>query len=143
MQRFWEVEEPSAPVSPTAEDQWCEDYFKKSTSRDSSGRFCVALPFRNLFSHAINDQTSPNHSLGDSRSIALKLFYNLERRLAKDPELYVAYRKFMSTYRTLDHMVLAPAPGKYFIPHHAVLKADGDMSKIRVVFDASSVSSLI
>jgi len=32
-------------------------------------------------------------------------------------------------------------PGKYFIPHHAVLKADGDMAKIRVVFDASSTSS--
>ncbi|KAF0769852.1 Integrase catalytic domain-containing protein, partial [Aphis craccivora] len=141
MQSFWAVEEPSAPVSPTTEDQWCEEYFRRSTFRDSSGRFCVALPFRDLFVRAVDDQTSPNHSLGDSRSTALKRFYNLEKRLAKDFELYVAYRKFMSTYRTLGHMVPAPQPGKYFIPHHAVLKADGDMSKIRVVFDASSVSS--
>lgn len=47
----------------------------------------------------------------------------------------------MSTYQALGHMVPAPVPGKYFIPHHAVLKADGDVSKIRVVFDASSASS--
>lgn len=47
----------------------------------------------------------------------------------------------MSTYQSLGHMVPAPEPGKYFIPHHAVLKADGDVSEICVVFDASSVSS--
>ncbi|XP_025205862.1 uncharacterized protein LOC112602140 [Melanaphis sacchari] len=141
LQKFWLVEEPAAPTSPTTEDQWCEEYFTKSTSRDSTGRFCVALPFRHLFTSPIQDQDTPRHGLGDSRSIALKRFYNLERRLAKDSALYAAYRKFMSTYRTLGHMVPAPEPGKYFIPHHAVLKADGDVSKIRVVFDASSASS--
>jgi hypothetical protein len=39
-------------------------------------------------------------------------------------------------------MVPAPEPGKSFISHHAVLKADGDVSKLRDVFDASSVSSI-
>ncbi|CAI6347553.1 unnamed protein product [Macrosiphum euphorbiae] len=141
LQQFWLVEEPTAPTSPTTEDQWCEEYFTKSTSRDSTGRFCVALPFRHLFASTAQQQDTPRHGLGDSRSIALKRFYNLEKRLAKDSELYAAYRKFMSTYQTLGHMVPAPEPGKYFIPHHAVLKADGDMSKIRVVFDASSASS--
>jgi hypothetical protein len=71
----------------------------------------------------------------------LKRFYNLEKRLTKDAELYAAYRKFMSTYQALGHMVPFPEPGKYFISHHAVLKADGDVSKIRVVFDASFASS--
>lgn len=123
-------------MSPTTEDQWCEEYFTKSTSRDSTGRFCVALPFRHLFS-----DSSQHHGLGDSRAIALKRFHNLEKRLTKNSELYAAYRKFMSTYQSLGHMVPAPEPGKYFIPHHAVLKADGDVSEICVVFDASSVSS--
>jgi len=141
LQKFWLVEEPAAPTSPTTEDQWCEEYFTKSTSRDSTGRFCVALPFRHLFTSPIQDQDTPRHGLGDSRSIALKRFYNLERRLAKDSALYAAYRNFMSTYQSLGHMVRAPTPGTYFIPHHAVLKADGDVSKIRVVFDASSASS--
>lgn len=84
LQSFWAVEEPSAPVSPTTEDQWCEEHFKKSMSRDSSGRFCVALPFRDLFVHTVDYQASSSHNLGDYRSIALKRFYNLEKRLAKD-----------------------------------------------------------
>ncbi|XP_008178271.1 uncharacterized protein LOC103307771 [Acyrthosiphon pisum] len=141
LSRFWEIEEPAASVSPTTEEQWCETFFKNSTSRDSSGRFCVAFPFHDLFTNSVQFQTLSPHGLGESRSVALKRFHNLERRLAKDAELYAAYRQFMSTYLRLGHMVLAPEPGKYFIPHHAVLKADGDMSKIRVVFDASSVSS--
>ncbi|CAI6362720.1 unnamed protein product [Macrosiphum euphorbiae] len=110
LQQFWLVEEPTAPTSPTTEDQWCEEYFTKSTSRDSTGRFCVALPFRHLFASTAQQQDTPRHGLGDSRSIALKRFYNLEKRLAKDSELYAAYRKFMSTYQTLGHMVPAPEP---------------------------------
>ncbi|XP_008180804.1 uncharacterized protein LOC103308715 [Acyrthosiphon pisum] len=142
LQKFWLVEEPAVPSSPTTEDQWCEEYFKTSTSRDTTGRFCVALPFRHLFTDSDQHQdATPRHGLGDSRSIALKRFYNLEKRLTKDSVLYAAYRKFMSTYQSLGHMVPAPAPGTYFISHHAVLKADGDVSKIRVVFDASSASS--
>ncbi|CAI6364994.1 unnamed protein product [Macrosiphum euphorbiae] len=141
IKKFWLIEEPAAPSSPTTENQWCEEYFIKSTSRDTTGRFCVALPFRHLFTGSTQQQGTSRHGLGDSRSIAMKRFYNLEKRLAKDPALYAAYRQFMSTYRSLGHMVPAPSPGIYFIPHHAVFKTDGDMSKIRVVFDASSVSS--
>ncbi|XP_008188407.1 uncharacterized protein LOC103310822 [Acyrthosiphon pisum] len=141
IKKFWLIEEPAAPSSPTTEDQWCEEYFTKSTSRDTTGRFCVALPFRHLFTGPTQQHGTSRHGLGDSRFIALKIFYNLEKRLAKDPVLYAAYRQFMSTYRSLGHMVPAPSPGIYFIPHHAVFKADGDVSKIRVVFDASSASS--
>lgn len=141
LQRFWSVEEPVAPEVPTTEDQWCEEYYLKSTSRDPSGRFCVALPFRDLFIVPNLSTSTSIHGLGDSRITAMKRFYNLEKRLNKDPGLYVAYRKFMSEYQTLGHMVPASEPGVYFIPHHAVLKTDGDLSKIRVVFDASAVSS--
>lgn len=38
-------------------------------------------------------------------------------------------------------MKVASRPGKYFIPHHALVKRDGDVSKLRVVFDASAKSS--
>jgi len=94
-----------------------------------------------LFTGAIHHQDTPRHGLGDSRSISMKRFYNLEKCLAKDAVLYAAYPKFMSTYQSLGYMVPALSPGTYFITHHTVLKADGDVSKIRVVFDASSASS--
>ncbi|XP_022164862.1 uncharacterized protein LOC111029924 [Myzus persicae] len=104
--------------------------FVKTTYRAPCGRFCVALPFR------------PNaHELGESRSLALKRFYNLERKLMKEPQIYAAFCKFMNDYQRLGHMEVARQAGKYYIPHHAVLKSDGDISKLRVVFDASARSS--
>lgn len=35
----------------------------------------------------------------------------------------------MTEYQTLGHMAPAPEAGRYFIPHHTVLKFDGDLSK--------------
>ncbi|XP_027841166.2 uncharacterized protein LOC114122642 [Aphis gossypii] len=141
LSRFWSIEEPDAPVVPTTEDQWCEDYFSKTTSHDSSGRFCVALPFRDLFTASGSLSSTSFHGHGDSRVSALKRFHNLEKPLNKDSNLYAAYRKFMSDSQTLGHMVPAAEAGRYFKPHHAVLKSDGDLSKIRVVFDVSAISS--
>lgn len=150
LRQFWTVEEPSVPEHPTTEDALCENWFVKTVSRDSSGRFCVALPFRDnvmpvAFRSPDNPTISNNYSttngLGDSRSLALKRLFNLERRLTKDVKLYDAYRKFMNEYLSLGHMKLATEPGKYFIPHHAVMRQEGDLSKLRVVFDASASSS--
>ncbi|XP_008186007.1 uncharacterized protein LOC103310228 [Acyrthosiphon pisum] len=47
----------------------------------------------------------------------------------------------MDDYRSLGHMKLAAEPGKYFIPHHPVVKRCKEELKIRVVFDASATSS--
>lgn len=149
LQKFWNIEEPDIPDMPTTEDEQCEAWFQKSTRRDISGRFYVALPFRS----AIYTQTEPSTmqkalthggsltDLGSSRSLALSRLYNLERRLAKDSELYTAYRNFMEDYLALGHMKLASVPGKYFIPHHAVVKREEKGLKIRVVFDASAKST--
>lgn len=153
--KFWTVEELDHSLTPTTEDQLCESLFSSTTQRLPSGQFCVALPFRDkMFFHKSRTSPTPNtieaslpgsclstHGLGDSRSLAQKRFYNQERRLMKNPQLYTAYRNFMTEYEKLGHMELAKQPGKYFIPHHAVLKADGDVSKLRVVFDASAISS--
>jgi len=80
-----------------------------ASTRDTSGRFCVALPFRS----AVCGRTEPSvfrkglihggspADLGLSRSLALNRLYNLERRLAKDSDLYVAYRNFMKEYLTV------------------------------------------
>lgn len=47
----------------------------------------------------------------------------------------------MLEYESLGHMAVAPSPGKYFIPHHPILKEPSNLSKIRVVFDASATAS--
>lgn len=70
--------------------------------------------------------------------MALKRLYNLQQRLSKNSELYDAYRLFMDEYLSLRHMKIATRPGQYFVSHHAVVKHDGDVSKLRVVFDASA-----
>lgn len=145
-QKFWNIEEILPPVLPTTDDQLCEALFIKTTHRDTNGRFCVALPFRDdMWSNF--PKTSDNiilstHGLGDARSLALKRIFNLEHRLNKDPKLYDAYRLFMNEYKSLGHMQLAKQSGKYFIPHHAVVKKDdNNISIIRVVFDASAPTS--
>ncbi|CAI6354410.1 unnamed protein product [Macrosiphum euphorbiae] len=52
--------------------------------------------------------------------MALSRFYNLERKLQRDANLYDEYRKFMVEYEELGHMKPAKSKGTYFIPHHAV-----------------------
>lgn len=47
----------------------------------------------------------------------------------------------MEDYVSLEYVKIATRPGRYIIPHHAVMTQDGDVSKIRVIFDASAHSS--
>lgn len=47
----------------------------------------------------------------------------------------------MNEYLSFGHICTADKPGKYFIPHHAVVKRENGKMKIRVVFDASAKSS--
>ncbi|XP_074038689.1 uncharacterized protein [Leptinotarsa decemlineata] len=128
---LWELEQVPAAPSFTKEDMEAEELYKSSVSRDSSGRFCVALPFK------IVQPTFPN-----SRDIALKRFLSLERRLRNDPNTYSQYSDFMREYLSLNHMELisdiTPSPSHYYIPHHCVLKPESTTTKLRVVFDASS-----
>lgn len=57
----------------------------------------------------------------------------------KDLELCTAYREFMDKYAKFGQMKPATHRGKYFIPHHAVVKRNEQ--GIRVVFDASTKTS--
>lgn len=142
LQRIWEIEEPEVQDIPTTEDAQCEDWFVKTISLDTTGRFCVRLPFRSVIVSQGHSTAVQLPELGRSRSMAMNRLYNLERRLIKEPELYEAYRIFMNEYLALGHMKLVPQnSGQYFIPHHAVVKRGESGLKIRVVFDASAKSS--
>lgn len=94
-----------------------------------NGEYFVHLPIR--------PDTSVR-SFSGMRDVALRRFYQLERKLQGDPVLHKAYKQFMKEYEELGHMSISEKPGKYFIPHHAVYKMDGDKIKLRVVFDASA-----
>lgn len=131
VQKFWEVEEVSSvPVPSEAEE--CEQHFQATHRRDQTGRYVVQMPLKENAAE-----------LSDSRSMALKRFYILERRFAQDPDLKQQYAEFMADYERLGHCEeikeSEDSEGvKWYLPHHAVLRPSNTTTKCRVVFDASA-----
>lgn len=136
IKRFWQIEEVETSPSPhTGEEEECEEFFRSTYRRDSIGRYIVKLPTRDNVTQ-----------LSDNRSLALRRFFLLERRLLKDPELHLQYSKFIEEYISLGHcrevIEANDPPGKlkYYMPHHAVYRPTSSSTKLRVVFDASAKS---
>lgn len=141
LQLFWNSEETTEQLPKnnySKEETECENHFKTTTHRDSSGRFILSLPLKPNFSQ-----------LGDTFQIALKRFYALEQKLDKNPEIKQSYCDFISEYKTLGHMseispdIANPNPTypSYYLPHHCVEKSDSLTTRLRVVFDGSAASS--
>lgn len=61
IEKFWSIEELTNKSTFSQEEIDCETHFKEHVTRDSSGRYIVALPFK-----------SPPSTLGDSKQNALK-----------------------------------------------------------------------
>ncbi|XP_072403142.1 uncharacterized protein [Diabrotica undecimpunctata] len=134
LSRFWEIEECSGTKLQSPEELLCEEHFKSTFRRNLDGRFIVSIPFK-----------SQVDSLGESRSIAQRRFYSLEKRLLNDPIMKEQYVAFMEEYLSLGHMsrvtdCTLPVHSYYF-PHHGVMKQDSLTTKLRVVFDGSCPSS--
>lgn len=118
----------------TEEDIKCENHFKLTTKRDSSGRYIVALPLKS------------DAKLGDSKSTAMKCLLRLQNQFEINSELEYQYRAFIDEYLQLGHMEEVPenewdAPNCYYIPHHPVIKMSSSTTKLRVVFNASCKTS--
>ncbi|UYV67106.1 hypothetical protein LAZ67_4003903 [Cordylochernes scorpioides] len=128
VEKFWKLE--SIPDVTSISKDESEIHFVKTYGRDSTGRYVVQLPFRN------------GCQLGDSRSNAIKRLCSLERYLIPRPEVYDQYRSFIKEYLELGHMSLVPKEdiikGRYYLPHHPVIKEKSCTTKLRVVFDASA-----
>lgn len=123
VRRFWECETMQEERVQNPLDSWAEENFARTHKQDENGRYIVTIPI-----------DPKAQSLGESRTIALRRFHQLERRLRRDPELREKYVSFMHEYEHLNHMQVATGPPSechYYIPHHAVT------AKFRVVFDAS------
>ena len=76
---------------------------------------------------------------------ALRRFYALENKFAKNPSLKAEYSNFLQEYESLGHMPKIQdnesVSEGFFLPHHAVIKQESLTTKIRVVFDGSAKSS--
>ena len=127
LERFWQLEEPTLTheaIDPDAER--AEDHFLKTHYRLESGRYGVRLPFKD-----------DPPEVGDSSGIALRRFYNLERKFKINEAFADKYHEFLTEYLELGHMSLATTPAKFVIPHHGITKQGADGVKLKAVFDAS------
>lgn len=92
IEKFWTIEEVPEVQAITTEEEECENHFRTTYHRDSSGRFVVQLPLKENI-----------NQLSDCRSLALKRFYLLEQRLARNPSLREQYVEFIREYERLGH----------------------------------------
>ncbi|XP_039451697.1 uncharacterized protein LOC120430658 [Culex pipiens pallens] len=136
IQRFWQVEDIESATQVSTEQEECEAFFASTHKRDTTGRYEVRLPFRPVVA-----------KLDDNRSLALRRFLSLERRLARDPDLKQQYGEFIREYEELGHCKSVdeaddlPNTSRYYMPHHAILRPSSSTTKLRVVFDASAKMS--
>ncbi|XP_052567505.1 uncharacterized protein LOC128093784 [Culex pipiens pallens] len=136
IQRFWQVEDIDSATAVSTEQEECEAFFASTHKRDPTGRYEVRLPFRPVVA-----------KLDDNRSLALRRFLSLERRLARDPALKLQYGEFIREYEELGHCKSVeetddlPNTNRYYMPHHAILRPSSSTTKLRVVFDASAKMS--
>lgn len=136
LRKFWELEDlpccRANEISCSEDERICEDLFTQTTKRLRNGRFCVCIPFKSSL-----DQ------LGDTRKQAEQRFFALERRLQRYPNYKKMYADFIKEYCDLGHMerVVSYGTPHYFMPHHGVFRENAETTRLRVVFDASMVSS--
>lgn len=135
--RFWQLEKISEHSNTfTSVESFCEQHFSENVTRTPEGRYVVKLPTRE---NAIS-------RFGESRDIALKRLYSLERRFNRDSTLRKQYSQFINEYISLGHMKAIDESfddhsQSLYLPHHCVFKSTPSSSKIRVVFDASCKTS--
>ena len=118
--RFWEQEEvPSKPLLKP-DEQWCEDHFDLTHTRDETGRFIVRLPFKDReYSRFLN--------LTESVGRASTMFQSLKKKFQVDHKLKRAYYEFIREFIDLKHIkyveplnMQSDLHDSYFLLHHGV-----------------------
>lgn len=135
LRKFWEQEEVEPERQLSMEEAACEQHFVETAKRGDDGRYTLQLPFR-----------LTKEKLGESRSMAVRRLMQLEKRFAMKPELFCQYQHFMDEYLELGHMEhVLPSENEIikhvYLPHHAVIKESSTSTRLRVVFDASQMTS--
>ncbi|XP_063980960.1 uncharacterized protein LOC135164493 [Diachasmimorpha longicaudata] len=129
LEKVWEVEEVPKAKTHSIEKQQAVDHFKGHYTRDSTGKYTVALPFN-----------SKKNLLGNSYNMAFRRFQSLERKFSRDPELFKAYSDNIEEYLKFNYLteVRDPSDTGYYLPHHAVVKKNSLKTTVRVVYDGSA-----
>lgn len=137
IQRFWVQEQVPECSRKSEEENYCDNHFSETHSRNEKGRYCVRLPFK--------PEAQVTETLGQSRNTAQKRFFALERKFQAQPQFKLLYTTFMEDYEQSGHMIELKDPDlnspHYYLPHHGVLKQNGEVIKLRTVFDASCKTS--
>ena len=137
LRKFWEIENPhfEEPTLSISERSVVK-HFEETHYRDQEGRFVVPLP--------LNNKAIP---LGESRTMAVQRFKNLERSLYRKGQ-FKEFARCISEYFQLGHAesipteaLKKPSSEVYYMPMHAVWKDSSTTTKLRVVFDASAKST--
>lgn len=133
LKKFWEVEEIDTSKIKVPDHEIVENIFRTTTTRDSTGRFVVHIPFKPMLARLHNNL--PN---------ATRQFLHLEKRLATKPDLHQQYHAAMQENFDLKFFeeiqpqeIQKPS---YYLPHHCVAKQTSNGTKIRIVMNASSKS---
>ncbi|XP_055326288.1 uncharacterized protein LOC129580119 [Sitodiplosis mosellana] len=115
----------------SAEEQFCENFYQETTSRNENGVFTVKMPFKD-----------GEPVLGESKKCALATLFSMEKRFAKAPNMKKLYVDSMNEAIESGHMERVEIEPKnaHFIPHHAVMK-DSTTTKLRIVHNASQKTS--
>ncbi|XP_070529902.1 uncharacterized protein [Cardiocondyla obscurior] len=136
LKRFWELEEVAETSRGTADKRMCEQHFLENVQIGKDGRYTVKMPVK----------PGALALLGESREIAMRRLFGLEKRFRRDAQFRDAYARFIQDYKRLGHMREIDSrerdmPGSLYLPHHGVLKKSEAGVKLRVVFDASCRTS--
>ncbi|XP_075990316.1 uncharacterized protein LOC142985966 [Anticarsia gemmatalis] len=131
LSRFWDTEDITPGQKHTSQDDECEQYYAETVQRSLDNKYIVKMPM------------CPNYDtkLGKSKAIAVSQFLQLEKRLERHNKLAVMYKEFMKECIELGHMKpsipMTSATTECYLPHHGVLREHSEMTKLRVVFNAS------
>ncbi|XP_063992898.1 uncharacterized protein LOC135170770 [Diachasmimorpha longicaudata] len=92
--RFWVQEEvpETSEVQLTDEEAQCEEYFRRTHTRDCSGRYIVRLPLK-----------APPSVLSGFTSVRARL-HRLLRKFSRDEGYHQLYAEFLREYEALGHM---------------------------------------
>ena len=123
MQKLWEKDDVDS------EDEVFENF--KNDIKFDGERYVTKLPVKRF-----HRELPDNYYLSKCRLIKLK------QRLDKDVELKRNYDDVIKQYERdgiIERVENPGTPGKtHYIPHHPVIKAERETTKLRIVFDGSA-----
>ncbi|GFT48612.1 integrase catalytic domain-containing protein [Trichonephila clavipes] len=82
----------------------------------------------------------------NSKDIAIRRLNSLWKRLSRDSRYLSLYAEFLKEYEELGHLERvvesSEPPTHYYIPHHGVLRPEKLTTKLRIVFNGSSPTTI-